>query len=238
MHISWFQHGYKVEIFFKNSWNCWFRQNFFTKTCLTNNYFSHDAHFVILAWVQSWNIFEKLMKLLIPTEFFTKTCLTNNYFSHDAHFVILAWVQSWNIFQKLMKLLIPTDFFHKNMSHEQLLFTWCTFRDSSIGTKLKYFWVGFRFFAYFGVFSVEYLVSKYSHPSMPLFTIICQFVFGCWIVGHLQWPVGRRIFGGAMGTKLPHQFRTLNQIFSGQWSFWCVSQINTSVQINEIAQGT
>ena len=98
MHISWFQHGYKVEIFLKNSLNCWFRQNFFTKTCLTNNYFSHDAHFVILAWVQSWNIFEKLMKLLIPTEVF-----------------------------------------HKNMSHEQLLFTWCTFRDSSMGTKLKYF---------------------------------------------------------------------------------------------------
>jgi len=25
---------------------------FFTKTCLTNNYFSRDPHFVILAWVQ------------------------------------------------------------------------------------------------------------------------------------------------------------------------------------------
>jgi len=23
---------------------------------------------------------------------------------------------------------------------EQLLFMWCTFRDSSMGTKLKYFW--------------------------------------------------------------------------------------------------
>ena len=91
----------RQELFWikKNSWNCWFRQYFFTKTCLTNNYFSHDWHFVILAWVQSWNIFEKLMKLLIPTEFF-----------------------------------------HKNMTHEQLLFTWLTFRDSSMGTKLKYFW--------------------------------------------------------------------------------------------------
>ena len=44
----------------KNSRNCVVRLNFFTKTCLTNNYFSRDPHFVILAWVQSWNIFEKL----------------------------------------------------------------------------------------------------------------------------------------------------------------------------------
>jgi len=26
------------------------------------------------------------------------------------------------------------------MSHEQLLFTWSTFRDSSMGTKPKCFW--------------------------------------------------------------------------------------------------
>jgi len=31
------------------------------------------------------------------------------------------------------------EFFHKNMSLEQFLFTWSTFRDSSMGTKLKYF---------------------------------------------------------------------------------------------------
>jgi len=30
--------------------------------------------------------------------------------------------------------------FSQNMSHEQLLFTWSTLRDSSMGTKLKYFW--------------------------------------------------------------------------------------------------
>jgi len=71
--------------------------------------------------------------------FFTKTCLTNNYFSHDPHFVILAWVQSWNIFEKLLKVCSPLEFFHKNMSHEQLLFTWSTFCDSSMGTKLKLF---------------------------------------------------------------------------------------------------
>jgi len=39
-----------------------------------------------------------------------------------------------------MKMRSPLDFFHKNMSHEQLLFTWSTFRDSSMGTNLKYFW--------------------------------------------------------------------------------------------------
>jgi len=85
---------------------------------------------VILAWVQSWNIFEKLMKLWTPPEFFTKSRLTNNYFSRDPHFVILALVQSWNIFEKLMKLWSPPQFFHKNMSHERLLFTLSTFRNS------------------------------------------------------------------------------------------------------------
>ena len=31
---------------------CEVRLNFFTKTCLTSNYFSRDPHFVILAWVE------------------------------------------------------------------------------------------------------------------------------------------------------------------------------------------
>ena len=110
------------------------------KLCCPNNYFSCDPHFVILAWVQIWNIFEKLMKLSCPLEFFHKRCLTNNYFSRDPCFEILAWVQSWNIYEKLMKVYSPPEFFHKNMSHEQLLFTWCIFRDSRIGTKLKYLW--------------------------------------------------------------------------------------------------
>jgi len=45
-------------------------------------------------------------------------------------------VQSLNIFEKLMKVCSPPEFFHRNMFHEYLLFTWCTFRDSSMGTKL------------------------------------------------------------------------------------------------------
>ena len=84
--------------------------------------------------------FLKLMKLQCPLVYFHKICLTNNYFLRDPHYVILAWVQSWNIFEKLMKLWSLPEFFHKNMSHEQLLFTWSTFRDSSMGTKLNYFW--------------------------------------------------------------------------------------------------
>jgi len=38
-----------------------------------------------------------------------------------------------------MKLCSPPEFFHKTMSHEQLPFTRSTLRDSSMGTKLKYF---------------------------------------------------------------------------------------------------
>jgi len=63
----------KVEIFLKNSWKCVDCSNFFPKTCLTNHYFSCDPHFVILAWVQSWIIFEILMKVCSPPEFFHKS---------------------------------------------------------------------------------------------------------------------------------------------------------------------
>jgi len=63
------------------------------------------------------------------------------YISRDPYCVILAWVQSWNNFEKLMKLGSPPNSFHKNMSHKQLHFTWSTFCDSIMGTKLKYFWI-------------------------------------------------------------------------------------------------
>jgi len=118
--ISWFQHGYKVEIFLKNSWNCEIRHNFFIKTCFTNNYLSRDPHFVILAWVQSWNGFDKLMKVCSPSEFLHKTCLTNKYFSRNPHFVILAWVQCWNIL-KIHESVKPARIHSQNMSHENCL---------------------------------------------------------------------------------------------------------------------
>jgi len=38
-----------------------------------------------------------------------------------------------------MKVCGPPEFFFKNMSHKQLPFMQSTFRDSSMGTKLKYF---------------------------------------------------------------------------------------------------
>jgi len=43
-----------------------------------------------------------------------------------------------------MKLGSPPNSFHKNMSHKQLHFTWSTFCDSSMGTKLKYFWLTYE----------------------------------------------------------------------------------------------
>ena len=72
--------------------------------------------------------------------FFTKTCLTNNYFSCGPHYVILVWYKV-EIFLKISwKCVVRLNFFRKNMSHKQLLFTWSPFRDSSMGTKFKYFW--------------------------------------------------------------------------------------------------
>jgi len=58
IHFTWFYHGYKIETFLKNSWQC----------------------------------------------------------------------------------VVRLNFFHKNMSHEQLLFTWSILLVSDMGTKLKYFW--------------------------------------------------------------------------------------------------
>ena len=118
----------------------WSPLEFFTKTCLTNNYLSRDPYFVILAWVKVEIFLKNLRNCEVRQNFFTKTCLTNIYLSRDPHFVNVAWVQSWNIFEKLKKLWSLPEIFHKNMSHEQLFFLSSTFRDSSMGTKLNYFW--------------------------------------------------------------------------------------------------
>jgi len=166
----------------KNTWNCEVRLNFFTETCLMNNYFSHDPHFVTLAWVQNWNIFEKLMKLWSLPEFFHKIMsheqllftwstfpdsimgaklkyfwktresvqsariFSQKYVSRTItfHVIHISWFEHQckvEIFLKYSwKCVARLNFFAKNMSHERLLFTWSTFRDSSIGAKLKYFW--------------------------------------------------------------------------------------------------
>jgi len=97
------------------------------------------------------------MKLWSPPEFFYKKYLTNNYLSCDPHFLIPAWVQIWNIFENLMKVCSPPEFFHENISHEQLLFTWSTFPDSSRGTKLKYFWKTHETVKYTRIFSQKHV---------------------------------------------------------------------------------
>jgi len=61
-----------------------------------------------------------------------------------------------------MKVWSPLEFFQKNMSHEQLLLTWSTFRDSSMGTKLKYFWKTHE-----TVKSARICSQKMSHEKLP-----------------------------------------------------------------------
>jgi len=119
---------------------CGVRLKFFTKTCLTNNYFSRDPHVVILQRVQSWNIFEKLMNVCSPPEFFHKNMSHEELPFMWSRFRDSSMGTSWNIYENLMNVCSPPEFIHKNMSHEQLLFTWSTFGDFSMGTKLKYFW--------------------------------------------------------------------------------------------------
>ena len=71
------------------------------------------VEFVIVAWVESWNIFEKLMKLYICQNFFRKICFTNNWLSYDSHFVMLAWVENWNIFENFTNYEFRQNIFTK-----------------------------------------------------------------------------------------------------------------------------
>ena len=54
--------GTKLKCFWKTHETIMFAW-IFSQKHLTNNYFSHDQNFVILAWVQNWNIYVKHMKL-------------------------------------------------------------------------------------------------------------------------------------------------------------------------------
>jgi len=131
--------GTKLKYFWKSHETVLSTWNFSQKTSLTNNYISRDPHFVILAWVQSWNIFEKLMKLCSPLEFFHKNMSQEQLLFTWSTFRDSSMGTSWNVFEKVMKLWSPLEFFHKKMFREQLPFMYSTFRDSSMGTKLKYF---------------------------------------------------------------------------------------------------
>ena len=104
-----------------------------------NNYFSCDLPFVILAWVQSWNVFEKLMKLWSPSEFFHKNMPHEQLpfmwstFGDSRMGTMLKYF--WKTHESVQSAWILSE----KHSHEQLLLTWSTFRDSSVGTKLKIF---------------------------------------------------------------------------------------------------
>jgi len=88
----------------KSSWNCEVCQNFFTKTCLTNNYFSRDPHCVILTWEQSWNIFEKFMKL------WSQSCWQLRLAIHLASFALMSrqWWPKCNSFMTVtVSVFVP-----------------------------------------------------------------------------------------------------------------------------------
>ena len=127
----------------------WSPPEFCTKTCLTNNYFSCDPHFVILAWVQSWNIFEKLMKVCSPPEKLMKVC---TLISKHAH----RYAIFLRMFQDKCNRDCNRDYYQCNRNRLHLWFCllvfvfehvisncnrlhlWCN-RPTS-GTKLNYFW--------------------------------------------------------------------------------------------------
>ena len=117
--ILLFWHGYKVEIFSTNSWKCVVRLNFFTKTCLTKNYISCDPHLVILAWVQSWNISEKLMKLWSPPEFIHKNM------SHEQLPFMWSTLRDTRVFQKYFNFVPMLE--SRNKDHVKSNCSWDMF---------------------------------------------------------------------------------------------------------------
>jgi len=128
----------------KNSWNCEVRPNLITKACLTNNYFSRDPYFVILAWVQSWNAIEKLMKMWIEPEIFHKNMSNEKLLFTWSTFRDSSMGTKLKLFWITHQTGNPPNSFHKNMSHKQSHFTWSTFCYSSMGTKLKYYWITYE----------------------------------------------------------------------------------------------
>jgi len=125
----------------ENTWNCEVRLNFFTKTCLANDYFSCDPLFVILAWVQKWKYYWKTHETVKSARIFSQKHVSRTI---TFHMINISWF--WHeykieIFLKYSwDCVVRLKCIHENMSHEQLPFTWSTFRHSSKGTKLKYFW--------------------------------------------------------------------------------------------------
>ena len=82
-----------------------------------------------------------------------------------------------------MKVCRLLEFFHKNMSHEQLLFMWSTFRHSSVGTKLKIFEKHMKLWS-----SLEFFHKNMSHQQLPF-----------------MWSTLR---DSSMGTKLKYFWKT------------------------------
>jgi len=67
-----------------------------------------------------------------------------------------------------MKLWSPPEIFHKKIIHEQLLFMWSTLRDSSMGTKLKYFWKTHESVKSAWVFSQKHVSRKINFDMIHI----------------------------------------------------------------------
>jgi len=93
--------GTKLKYFWRTHETVQSAWIFSPKKCLTNNYLSCDPHYVILAWVQSWNIFEKLMKVCSPPEFFHEMWITWKVIVRETCFcekILADYTVSW-VFQ-------------------------------------------------------------------------------------------------------------------------------------------
>jgi len=108
--------------------------------CLTNNYLSRDPHFVILVWEQSWNIYEKHMKLWISPKFFHKNTFHQQFPLTWSTFRLSSMGTKFKYFWETHETVKSAWIFLQKHVHEQLLFTRSTFRHSSMSAKFKWFW--------------------------------------------------------------------------------------------------
>ena len=115
-----------------------------------------------------------------------------------------------------MKVCSTPESLHKNMSHEQLLFTWSTFRDSSMGAKLKYFWKTHETVQSARIYSQK-------HVSRTITFHVVHFVILAWVQ---SWNIFENIMKLWCPPDVFHKNMPLKQLLF-MWSTLCDSSMGT-----------
>jgi len=117
-----------------------------------------------------------------------------------------------------MKRWSLPEFFQKNMSHEQLLFIWSTFRDSSMGTKLKYL----KFIKLWS--PLEFFHKKMFHEHLPFMR--SNYVILAWVQ---SWNIFEKLIKMCSPPEFFHKNMSHEQLLF-TWSKFCDSSMGTKLK--------